>query len=420
MWRILMMLKNKILVIRISIALGILIIIATVVFYNNNPLNKVIYKGNLSPLENVLISKQLEKLSSIELRILRNTIYAKYGYDFSATDLYQHFSQFQWYKPLGKNIDNQLKDIDKTNVNLIMYYENNVNNNDSKKPRFVFTNPFKKITETIAETIERPKYDIEIRLSKNFYNSKLYKSFLNFEQLPLNLSRDIITDGNFTNNNFDKIFIGFNFNINQNNSEYIVIANFDTKTNTISNSFRNFNLQKDNYNEEIYSMNYKYQNLFLYSKNNQLFISTNKNMVFQAANTNAIIKLQHKGEISINISNKFTNLYNMAFGTYTPNINIEYLNAYLEETEKYKLIVNIICSDKNTAEGIYEIFSGLKQTSNGVLKLYSENLPMIIPDFMSKIVFSSLADSNIKQTKNTVNIEFDINKNLIDPLLTGL
>ncbi|GHV27611.1 hypothetical protein AGMMS4952_09580 [Spirochaetia bacterium] len=143
-------------------------------------------------------------------------------------------------------------------------------------------------------------------------------------------------------------------------------------------------------------------------------------MVFEAANVNAKIKLEHKGEININISNKFTNLYNMVLGAQAPNINIEYLNISLEETEKYKLKTDIICFDKNTAEGIYEIFSGLKQTSSGILKLYSGNLPIMVPDFMRKIIFSSLTDSNIKQTRNTVNIEFNINKDLIDPLLTGL
>lgn len=413
------MFKNKPLIIRISIALGVLIIMTIIVLYNN-PINKVIYKGNLSLLENVLISKQLEKLSSIELRILRNTIYAKYGYDFSSTDLKQHFSQFQWYKPSGTNVDNQLNNTDITNANLIMYYENNINNNNTKRQRFVFTNPFKKTTRIIVEKSELPKYDIEIWVSKKFSNSNLYKLLLNFQEFPLNLSSDLITDGNITNSNFNQIFIGFNFNTTQNNSEYIIITNFDTKTNAINNSFRNFNLQKDSYNNEIYFMNYKYQNLYLYNKNNQLFISPNKNMVFEAANVNAKIKLEHKGEININISNKFTNLYNMVLGAQAPNINIEYLNISLEETEKYKLKTDIICFDKNTAEGIYEIFSGLKQTSSGILKLYSGNLPIMVPDFMRKIIFSSLTDSNIKQTRNTVNIEFNINKDLIDPLLTGL
>ncbi|MDB2473478.1 YARHG domain-containing protein [Schleiferiaceae bacterium] len=34
-----------------------------------------------------------------ELRIMRNTIYAQYGYDFNSPDLKEYFSQFAWYMP---------------------------------------------------------------------------------------------------------------------------------------------------------------------------------------------------------------------------------------------------------------------------------------------------------------------------------
>ena len=34
-----------------------------------------------------------------ELRLLRNTIYAQYGFDFQSSDLKRYFSQFAWYMP---------------------------------------------------------------------------------------------------------------------------------------------------------------------------------------------------------------------------------------------------------------------------------------------------------------------------------
>lgn len=37
--------------------------------------------------------------SKEELRLLRNTIYAQYGYDFNSPDLKEYFSQFAWYMP---------------------------------------------------------------------------------------------------------------------------------------------------------------------------------------------------------------------------------------------------------------------------------------------------------------------------------
>lgn len=38
-------------------------------------------------------------LSKAELRILRNTVYAHYGYIFKSADLNKHFQQFAWYRP---------------------------------------------------------------------------------------------------------------------------------------------------------------------------------------------------------------------------------------------------------------------------------------------------------------------------------
>ena len=37
--------------------------------------------------------------SKEELRLLRNTIYAQYGYNFSSPDLKKYFAQFTWYMP---------------------------------------------------------------------------------------------------------------------------------------------------------------------------------------------------------------------------------------------------------------------------------------------------------------------------------
>ena len=39
------------------------------------------------------------KYSKETLKILRNTVYAQYGYSFSSKDLKDYFSQFEWYIP---------------------------------------------------------------------------------------------------------------------------------------------------------------------------------------------------------------------------------------------------------------------------------------------------------------------------------
>jgi hypothetical protein len=49
-------------------------------------------------------------LTKIDLRILRNAIYAKYGYIFSAIELKKYFSQFNWYVGTKTNVDSELSE----------------------------------------------------------------------------------------------------------------------------------------------------------------------------------------------------------------------------------------------------------------------------------------------------------------------
>lgn len=42
-------------------------------------------------------------ISKHDLRLLRNTIFARYGYKFTAPDLKRHFTTFSWYN--GNNVN---------------------------------------------------------------------------------------------------------------------------------------------------------------------------------------------------------------------------------------------------------------------------------------------------------------------------
>jgi YARHG domain-containing protein len=55
-----------------------------------------IRKGEIIQIGNMILEADYSK---VELRILRNTIYAQYGYDFNSPDLKEYFSQFAWYMP---------------------------------------------------------------------------------------------------------------------------------------------------------------------------------------------------------------------------------------------------------------------------------------------------------------------------------
>ena len=60
-----------------------------------------------------------------ELRLMRNEIFARYGYRFRSNDLKEWFEQKRWYHPSRNNVDSLLTEIDKENIRLIQYYETN-------------------------------------------------------------------------------------------------------------------------------------------------------------------------------------------------------------------------------------------------------------------------------------------------------
>lgn len=65
----------------------------------------------------LLTPAELSPLGARELRIARNEIFARRGRKFAASDLHEHFSRFDWYRPQFEEVE--LTDIEKTNVDLI-------------------------------------------------------------------------------------------------------------------------------------------------------------------------------------------------------------------------------------------------------------------------------------------------------------
>ena len=78
--------------------------------------------------EKDILNYQLEIFSLGQLeqsyfKLLRNMIYARYGLRFSDTDLDTYFRRFDWYRPISNNVDNQLTEVDKYNLELIKTFE---------------------------------------------------------------------------------------------------------------------------------------------------------------------------------------------------------------------------------------------------------------------------------------------------------
>jgi len=62
-------------------------------------------------------------LSSRDLKIMRNEIFARHGYIFKTQDMIDHFSRQSWYEPLYNDVTSMLSAVEKANVNFIRSYE---------------------------------------------------------------------------------------------------------------------------------------------------------------------------------------------------------------------------------------------------------------------------------------------------------
>ena len=73
-----------------------------------------------------LQSSDIDGKSKKELEILRNMIYAKYGYRFKRDDLFEYFSQYEWYHPTTSDATDaysRMSSIEHYNVDFIKKFE---------------------------------------------------------------------------------------------------------------------------------------------------------------------------------------------------------------------------------------------------------------------------------------------------------
>ncbi len=70
-----------------------------------------------------LETEDLAGYNKKELRLMRNEIFARYGFRFKSHDLEIYFDNEDWYKPKRDNVDIYLSDIEKENIDLIQTLE---------------------------------------------------------------------------------------------------------------------------------------------------------------------------------------------------------------------------------------------------------------------------------------------------------
>jgi hypothetical protein len=82
------------------------------------------FQGNYSyASKEKLDIKELEKMSSFDLRIMRNEICARHGYIFESFFMNEFFKCWYWYKPSLSNVYDNLTELEKKNIELIKKVE---------------------------------------------------------------------------------------------------------------------------------------------------------------------------------------------------------------------------------------------------------------------------------------------------------
>jgi hypothetical protein len=140
--------------------------------------------GDMELFENKLISDQmLRGLSLNELRLLRNEIYARHGRIFKTMWLQQYFSGQPWYDAKEDFKDEEISGSDKTNIETIVKYENNLHDSISTKP----------ITRALLqglflEDVRKMRDEISARHGKVFKDTWTQKYFASFDWYKANPS----------------------------------------------------------------------------------------------------------------------------------------------------------------------------------------------------------------------------------------
>ncbi len=85
--------------------------------------DSIITRGAVEHLDFTLSDFQLASLDAEQLLLLRNSIFARYGYAFTDSVLTEHFMSFPWYAPAKDDVSEDLAPVDEWNIRRIRFYE---------------------------------------------------------------------------------------------------------------------------------------------------------------------------------------------------------------------------------------------------------------------------------------------------------
>ena len=92
----------------------------------------------------LLVREDIFEMDAAELKIVRNEIFARYGYIFRSEDLKKHFEGQSWYKPSSAEVTHLLSDLEKKNVAFVRQWESRLANTSE------FDSFFRVFTKAVA------------------------------------------------------------------------------------------------------------------------------------------------------------------------------------------------------------------------------------------------------------------------------
>jgi hypothetical protein len=375
--------------------------------YKNEIEKHIIYNGDILLLDKI-DKNNLFYLAKEELRILRNTFFAKYGYIFQSKELSEHFNRFAWYKPQYNNVDGRLSDNDRKIIEMIREVENEQINADIKSILLTFYNESINIDKTYYQLMS----ECNNKVSFPFQNKKLYE--LN-EIFPARIN--VIKNNNQYYNEFALILLTEQY-------ENIIKKMIEAKTNDIMEYIDFFS---NNPEIELLTITdfigYKYyyeiiaENIFDYYINQ--CIITNKIIdEFNLSNVNLsdisilnipVIEIDNNyySLAAINELKKSMEIVSPYLIKKTKNILIEGINY---QTEIYTKNIN------NYVDWYYSYFTGIDKTITNIVgfftgeksaeeKFYLDNFNRIMNDNAN--FYNLIEDGLDKQIKIILNTYYE-------------
>jgi hypothetical protein len=130
-----------------------------------------------------LTSQDLAGKSVWDLKVMRNEIFARYGYRFKSEDMREYFNQQEWYKPEYNDVTSRLTEIEIANIKMIKQYEDTLQKEQS--------------SHNISELIEKQKREVVFNVSWGSGQTELGRSIPEEASPEAPASFVIDSSGNF-------------------------------------------------------------------------------------------------------------------------------------------------------------------------------------------------------------------------------